>query len=180
MSAELDDVRQLYQAARQPRRLKAVIADMDGSLVNVSSIRHYVSGPVKDFDAFHAASRHCPPNEQALEFCRRHYAAGEVIAVVTARMERHYETSAGWLDDYLLPELLAIPRALYLPVGYDGPIMRPDGLTHSDVSVKRRIYRYLTRHYEIVAACDDNPSILPLWEEMGIPEIERIPGWEED
>lgn len=162
------------------RRLKLAIADMDGSLVNVSAIRHYVAGPgEKDFDAFHQASRHCPPNEQALEFCRRHYAAGHVIGVVTARMDRHHEVSKGWLDDYLLPELLKIPRAAHLPVGYDGPLMREDGLRYSDVVIKRGIYRYLNRHYDIVAACDDNPAIIPLWEELGIPEIEVIPGWED-
>ena len=147
-------------------RRKAAIVDMDGTLCDVTSVRHHVMGPVKDFDAFHQGSRHCPPNEQALEFCRRHYAAGHVIVVVTARMDRHYEVSRAWLDDFM-------------PVPFDGPIMREDNLRHSDVSVKRRIYAYLSRHYEIVAACDDNPPIVALWRELGVPEVEVVPGWVE-
>lgn len=154
--------------------------DMDGTLVNVTSVRHHVIGPgEKDFDAFHEQSRHCPPNEQALEFCRRHYAAGDIIVVLTARMDRHYDTSKGWLDDYLLPELLPIPRAPHLPVGYDGPLMREDGLRYSDVVIKRRIHTYLVKHYNIVAACDDNPPIVALWRELAIPEVEVVPGWVE-
>jgi hypothetical protein len=152
-----------------PRR-KAVLVDVDGTLTNVSSIRHHVivtaDHPAKDFDAFHQASGDCPPHEQALDYCRRHYEAGHVVVVVTARMERHYDVTKAWLDRWM-------------PVPYDGPIMREDGLRHSDVSVKRRIYNYLSRHYEIVACCDDNPAILELWDELGIPEIEIVPGWED-
>lgn len=146
---------------------KGVIVDCDGTLCDVSSIRHHVRTPgAKDFDAFHQASGDCPPNEQALEFCRRHYAAGHVICVVTARMERHYTVTKTWLDKYM-------------PVPYDGPIMRPDGLIHTDVSVKTRIYNYLARNYTIVACIDDNPKILELWAKIGIPEIETVPGWED-
>lgn len=150
-------------------RPKAVIVDCDGTLANVASVRHHVvvtdDHPEKDFDAFHQASRYCPPNEQALEFCRRHYTTGHVIVVVTARMERHYEVTKAWLDEHM-------------PVPYDGPIMREDGLRYSDTVIKRRIYAYLTRNYQIVGACDDNPAIVALWKELGIP-VEIVPGWED-
>ena len=147
-------------------RRAAVIVDCDGTLVNVSSIRHHVATPgEKDFDAFHRESRHCPPNEQALEFCRRHHAAGHVVVVVTARMERHFDVTKAWLDEFM-------------NVPFDGPIMREDGLRYSDVVIKRGIHRYLSRHYNIVAACDDNPAIIELWKELGIP-VEIVPGWEE-
>ncbi len=151
-------------------RPDAVLADMDGTLVNVSSVRHYVTADgEKDFDKFHEAARHCPPNEQALEFCRRHHAAGRLVLVGTARMAMHYATSKGWLDDYLLPV-----------VPYDGPIMpRWNGCIYSDVVVKRWMFRYLSRQVNIVAAIDDNPPIVQLWEELGIPEIEVVPGWED-
>jgi hypothetical protein len=152
-------------------RPKAALVDMDGTLVDVSSIRHYVARPPgeKDFDAFHQASRHCPPIPQALEFCRRHHDLGHIIVVLTARMAMHYDVSQGWLDDYLLP---VCP--------YDGPIMpRYEGCHYSDVVVKRWAYRYLIRNYRLVAACDDNPPILKLWREVGIPEVETVPGWED-
>ena len=148
-------------------RPKAVICDVDGTLCDVTAIRHHVvvpSGAEKNFDAFHQASRHCPPNQQAIEFCKRHHEAGRVVVIVTARMERHYDVTKAWLDEYM-------------PVPFDGPIMREDGLRHSDTSVKLRIYQYLSRHYNIVAACDDRPEIVQLWRDLNIPEIEVIPGW---
>ena len=40
----------------------AVIVDIDGTLVDVSSVRHHVAGPGKrNFDAFHRESADCPP-----------------------------------------------------------------------------------------------------------------------
>lgn len=148
------------------RKPKAVIVDMDGTLCDIRAIRFLVATPgAKDFDTFHRAARSCPPNRQALDFCRRHYASGRVIVVVTARMERHYASSRAWLDEHL-------------PVPFDGPIMRPEGMRHSDVAVKSRILRYLVRNYDIRAACDDNPSIIALWREHGIP-VEVVPGWQD-
>lgn len=150
-------------------RTKAVIVDMDGTLCDVSSIRHHVivtdDHPEKDFDAFHQASKDCPPNEQALDFCRRAHEAGYVVVVVTARKDRHYAVSKTWLDEHM-------------PVPFDGPIMRPDDLNYSDVVIKRKIHKYLARHYDIRGACDDNPAIVALWKELGIP-VEVVPGWEE-
>lgn len=151
-------------------RPDAALVDMDGTLVCVSAIRYMVATPgcEKDFDAFHEASRHAPAIEQALEFCRRHHAAGHEIVVGTARMCQHYDVSLGWLFDKMVTP-------------FDGPIMpRQFGDTRSDVVIKRKMHRYLSRNYNIVAACDDNPPILNLWEELGIPEIEVVPGWDDE
>lgn len=46
----------------------AVIFDMDGTLVDVSSVRHFVMDKPKDFDAFHAGTAGCPPNMSALAY----------------------------------------------------------------------------------------------------------------
>ena len=148
-------------------RPKCALVDVDGTLADISAIRYHVTTPgvEKDFDAFHRASKDCPPHEQALAFCRRHHAAGHVVCVVTARMERHYDVTKNWLDRHM-------------PVPYDGPIMREDGLRYSDVVIKRRIYHYLSKSYDIRWACDDNPAIVSLWKELGL-EVEVVPGWED-
>jgi len=146
-------------------RPKAVLADMDGTLVDVTRVLHYVQRPAreKDFDSFHRESLDCPPNMQALSFCLRHYAQGRVIVVGTARMAKHYAVSRLWLK-----------RNMVTP--YDGPIMcRRDGERIADVAIKRRMFRYLVRNYDIVAAIDDNPPIIELWKELGIPEVEVVP-----
>lgn len=145
-------------------RVKAVIADMDGTLANVSGIRHHVVSRPKNFDAFHAASEFVPANVQAIEFCRRHFASGHVIVVVTARMQKWEPATRRWLDRNM-------------PVPFDGPFHRQDGDLRPDVQVKREIHRYLIRHYDIRGAVDDNPKVVALWHELGIP-TEVIPGWE--
>lgn len=119
--------------------------------------------PEKNFDAFHQGALDCRPHAQALDFCQRYHESGHVVVVVTARKEHHYAGTKAWLDRWM-------------PVPFDGPIMRPDELNHSDVSIKRRIHRYLAKHYDIRAACDDNPAIVALWQELGIP-VEVVPGW---
>lgn len=145
-------------------RRKAVIADMDGTLADVSGIRHFVASKPKNFDAFHAASEFVPANAQALEFVERHHHSGHVILVVTARMEKWRGATVRWLDRHMT-------------VPYDGPFHRQDGDLRPDVQVKRDIHRYLARQFDIRAAVDDNPNVIALWSQLGIP-TEVIPGWD--
>lgn len=141
-------------------RQTAVIVDMDGTLVDVTTaLPHLVDDAGrKTFDRFHEASRACPPNAQAIAYCVRAWAAGHVVVVVTARMYRWQELSEAWLDEHL-------------PGPYTGPFMRGDLDHRPDVDVKRDIHRILTRdhEFEIVGAIDDNPPIIELWQGLGIP-----------
>ena len=45
-----------------------------------------------------------------------------------------------------------------------------------DYEVKRDILRELRESYEIIHAWDDNPSVIKLWQEEGIP-VTIVPGW---
>lgn len=160
----------------------AAIVDMDGTLANVSSIRFHVDGsrtytqangrvrPVKNFDAFHAASEFVPANPQAIEFCRRHYLAGTHILVVTARMRKWEGVTTRFLEREARPHFTWV-EPIY---------MRIDDDFRKDVEVKRDILAEIQQDYTVVAACDDNPNVIALWEESQIPEIEVIPGWDHD
>lgn len=148
---------------RQP----AVIADMDGTLVDVSSVRHHVvrtDGKEKDFDAFHAESVHCPPHQMAIEFCEQAHAEGLVVVVFTARMYKWFDVCQQWLQ-----------REMTVP--YDGPFMRPNGDRREDRGVKLDMYRYYSRMYDFRRAIDDNPKIVPLWEKLGLPTT-VVPSWD--
>jgi hypothetical protein len=59
--------------------------------------------------------------------------------------------------------------SVHLPVPIDGLHMRPDGDFRSNVAVKREIHNKLALTYEIRAATDDDPEIVFLWQEIGIP-----------
>ncbi len=143
----------------------AVIVDVDGTLCDVSSLRKHVSSRPKNFDAFHAGSAQCPPIAQTLEFIDHHYGAGRTIVVVTARCYRWEGLTRAWLNRHVT-------------VPFEGPFMRGDDDYRPDVDVKRRIHEILVHEhgYRIVEAIDDNPAIVALWQELGIPTT-VVPGW---
>jgi len=143
---------------------EAVLIDVDGTLANVSGIRHHVTARPKRFDRFHSESVDCPPNMQAVELARAAHAAGQAVIVVTARraMWRHH--TAWFLALHGIPS--------------DVLIMRADSDHRRDVDVKRDILAQIRTRWTPVLAVDDNPSIIELWEAEGIPTV-VIPGWED-
>lgn len=142
----------------------AVIVDVDGTLVDVSSVRHHVAGPGKrDFDAFHHGSADCPPIAQTLRWVEEMHDNGHHILVVTARMEKWRGLTLSWL-------------ARHLTRPHTELVMRRDGDYRPDYEVKREIHAELEDRYHIRAAIDDNPNVLKLWNELGIP-CTVVPGW---
>jgi phosphoglycolate phosphatase-like HAD superfamily hydrolase len=141
----------------------AVLVDVDGTLVNVSSIRHFVAGPKRNFEAFHSASANCPPHPQAIAWVEDMADAGHQILVVTARMEKWRGLTQRWLDTHMTRAATEL-------------VMRADHDYRPDFQVKREIHDALAQRFTIAAACDDNPSIVALWNEIGIP-VTVIPGW---
>lgn len=141
----------------------AVIFDMDGTLVNVSSIRHYVRDSPKDFDAFHRESGACPPFRWVVDSAHMWKALGYRVIQVTARSAKYYPVTAWWLAENNVPS--------------DAVYMREDGDFRHDYEVKKDILHHHLHKYNIHLAYDDNPSIVRLWEEYNIKVI-QVPGWE--
>lgn len=142
----------------------AVIVDVDGTLVDVSSVRHHVAGPGKrDFHAFHSGSADCPPHAEAITWVEQMADAGHHILVVTARMEQWRPLTRAWLDTHMTRPFSEL-------------VMRANRDFRPDREVKREIHAALSDRYHIRAAADDNPNVIALWEELGIP-VTVIPGW---
>lgn len=161
-------------------RRQAVLVDMDGTLANVSTIRHFVDAMrvdpdgkkvKKDFEAFHRESEFVPANKQAIDFCRRHHKEGHAIVIVTARMEEWRPHTRRFID-----------RELVEPFGVEiaDQYHRADGDYRKDYEVKKEILAKVREKYDVIGAIDDNPNIVKLWEEEAIPEIEVVPGWDHD
>lgn len=154
---------------------RAVIVDMDGTLVNVSSIRHYVrdipydDGEThekrrKDFDSFHKASVLCPAIWPTVDKVQWYWENRLDVLIVTAR-DRNYERyTRDWLFKYAVP--------------YTKLFMRDVGDYRPDVDVKRDILAEIEKTWRVVHAIDDNPNVIALWEENEIP-VTIVPGWEE-
>lgn len=143
----------------------AVICDVDGSLVDVRSVRHHVLGPKKDFDAFHSEALDCPPIAETIENCISWHTCGLNILVVTARKYRWESGTIAWLNQHL-------------PVPYEGPFMRGDDDNRPDYEIKREIFAQLDERFEIRHAIDDNPKVIALWEELGLT-VTTVPGWDD-
>ena len=146
----------------------AVIVDVDGTLCDVSGVRHYVTSDPgnRNYDRFHAASALCPPIPSAVEWVAAQRALGRTIIVVTARKRRWEFVTRRWLRKW--------------EIHCDWLLMRPDADQRRDREVKADILALIrSRGYRVVAAIDDNPAVVELWESQGIP-VTVVPGWGED
>ena len=139
----------------------AVIFDMDGTLADVSGIRHYIVPPTpkpknwyKDFHAFHAESVNVPVNISVRDHAIRASLLGNAVLVVTARRAMFRHQTAWFLALHGIPS-----DALYMRGDKDG---RPD------YEVKKDILASIQTRYNVIHAVDDNPSVIALWEENGI------------
>ncbi|MFI5973539.1 hypothetical protein [Streptomyces sp. NPDC051452] len=147
-----------------PELPEAVIFDMDGTLCDVRGIRHLLDGPGR-FDTFHAASIDCPPHDHVVAAARREHAAGRAVLIVTGRAAKWRHVTAWWLALHQVPS-----EAMW---------MRGPGDFRPDYVVKRGILARIRQLYRPVAAWDDNPNVIRLWEEEGIP-VTVVPGWDGD
>jgi len=134
----------------------AIIVDMDGTLCDVSSIRHYVTGNRRDFRSFHEASRFMPPRPDVALAVRVAVAMGLAVVIVTARDERFERPTL----DFLIRH----------GFDFDALFMRPYGDTRRDTLVKAEILgRLRAAGFTPVFAIDDREDIAAVWRSAGIP-----------
>jgi predicted secreted acid phosphatase len=148
------------------KKRTAVLVDVDGTLADVTSIRHYLvpegGRKYKDFDAFHRESVNAPPNPEAVRLAHEAHAAGHDVIIVTARRAKWRNHTAMWLALNGIPSV-----AMFMRADKDG---------REDVAVKRDFLARIRQTHEVVHAVDDNPKIIELWISEGIPTT-VIPGW---
>lgn len=148
----------------------AIIFDMDGTLADVSSIRHYLRSYddskgriVKHFDAFHSESVNVPPHSHVVNAAQMAKVLGHDVLVVTARRHMWRHHTAWWLAMHDVPS--------------DMLMMRGNEDHRPDYEVKKDMLETISKAYEVIHAWDDNPNIIRLWNENNIPTT-IVPGWE--
>ena len=145
-------------------RQRAVIVDMDGTLCDVTAVVHLQAEP-DGFTAFHHACADCPPHRAVVEWCIEHHGRGHAILVLTGRDDWSRELTEQWLSEHL-------------PIPIAGLHMRGDGDYRSNVAIKREFHSQLAQKFDIRAAIDDDPEIVGLWQEVGIP-VAMVLDWGE-
>lgn len=134
----------------------AKIYDMDGTLCDVRAIRHHVLGKKKNYHLFHTESVNCPGNMDVVEAAKADHKDGIAVLIVTAREETFGTHTAFWLGGQ--------------GVDYDRMYMRKKGDYRPDYVVKKEILDQIRQDgYDVIHAYDDNPAVIQLWQEEGIP-----------
>ncbi len=148
----------------------AVIFDMDGTLADVSSIRHHLTKydegkrrVIKHFNMFHAESVSVPSHSHVVNAAQMAHMLGHAVLIVTARKHMWRHHTAWWLALHNVPS--------------DILMMRDNDDNRKDYEVKKDMLDTLRKAYDIIHAWDDNPSIIKLWKENNIPTT-VVPGWE--
>lgn len=145
-------------------RPTAVIVDVDGTLCDV----HEALPLLPNLDEFHKATARCPVTLPVLAWVEDAVAAGHRPFIVTARMYRHERLTQQWLDQHLAH------------IDYVGPLMRGDRDRRPDDEAKLDILRVIREDYghDVVAAIDDRPRVIRLWQAQGIPvTVVHRPDW---
>ena len=141
----------------------AHIYDVDGTLANVDPYLHYVRGSNRDYNAFHEASIDALPNVNVLEMLNNSVSDGHSILVVTSRKEKYRGLTSMWLAKNNIRS--------------HGLFMRAENDNRPDYEAKKDMLTEIRKHWNVVHAIDDNPNVIKLWEEYGIPTT-KIGTWD--
>lgn len=146
----------------------AIIVDIDGTLADVSGMRHYVKADPrrKDFDRFHKAACLFAPVNITVKYAasKARSQRNQAVLIVTSRKRKWGDYTKMWLDKH--------------GIVYDKIYMRADHDDRKDYEVKRDILaRIRSQGYNVVWAWDDNPNVVQLWLQEGIP-VTMVPGWD--
>lgn len=153
----------MSNAVNGDHRTSAAIFDVDGTLCDVRTIRHYVertSGQGRsrrDFARFHTESEFCPPFPEVLNLLRSLTRDGYAILVVTGREARWRALTERWL-------------ALH-SINYDQLWTRGESDYRPDATVKAEMLASLTEQWRVALAVDDRPDILAVWASAAIPTV---------
>ena len=139
----------------------AISVDMDGTLADMRAASDRSFGPGVDkkkagFPLFHKLGKDAPVNQSVLDATWQAREAGINVIGITGRSDEYaYETIT------FLERIGAPISKLY---------MRKSGDYRSDYEMKKEILEEIRNDgQEIIWALDDNPKVLRMWGEEGIP-----------
>lgn len=139
----------------------AVIFDIDGTLVDVTSIQLLVSDGIRRFDDFHRESINCPPYYKVLEIAQALIKEPIRVLAISGRQEKYRSLTDYWLAMHSLPlhEL----------------ILRPNDYQGNRIQFKEEVFSNLVSKYQVLAVFDNDPQLISLWLSTKVPFIFQCP-----
>ena len=141
----------------------AHIYDVDGTLANVDPFLHHVRNGNKDYDAFHYSSIDALPNIEVVQMLNNAVSDRHAILIVTSRKEKYRGLTSMWLAKNNIRS-----HALF---------MRADDDSRPDYEAKKDMLDKINILWDVLHAVDDNPNVIRLWEDHGIPTT-KIGTWD--
>ncbi|MFD9190372.1 hypothetical protein ACFWCA_19340 [Streptomyces phaeochromogenes] len=145
-------------AIAAPPKTEAVAFDLEGGLINVSTIR----GLARDASAFHAAMLGCPPNPHVVEAAREAHENGAAILVMTSAPRRFEQLVTVWLGRSKVPATLVF--------------MRGRGDHRPGAVVKRERLLAVHRQFTGLTVWSADPNVARLSEREGI-DVKKLRGY---
>lgn len=142
-----------------PRKYKAIIVDLDGTLCNSEErVKILNAGPKKDWKGFFDNIIDDKPNNWCMELVMGMDSLGYQLVFCSGRPDNYKEATQKWLSKW-------IPKN---GKSYD-LFMRPRSDRRKDYLIKEIILDFeLLPRYNILFAVDDRSSICKMWRSRGI------------
>lgn len=141
----------------------AFIFDFDGSLCDVRRILSYLDHSDPHLVEFHTRTHLAVENPLVFSLLQQVKAAGIQDILISARGERWRGLTGDWLKGRGHE-----PEYFYL---------RDDDDRRPGHAYKRGLIADLRTRWTIVGAVDDDPKVVRMWEEEGIPSL-FVPGYD--
>lgn len=140
--------------------MKAIIVDLDGTLVNSPFVTKDMIRTEQGFEDWIESTKYSIANEWCKELVQAFVMQGYKIIFLTARLdsEKSRQVTNEWLmtHGFFNYEL----------------IMRPKGdLLEDDDSKRQLYYRYIAHKYSITLAVDDKECNIMMWRSLNIPAL---------
>lgn len=132
---------------------KAIIADLDGTLCQVSARMKFIESG--EWDQFHLAGCMETPNQWCLDILHR-FKKDHRILIVTGRPITFLEETDEWLMN----------RCYFRPGDYD-LFMAPPGMM--DFQYKPAVYKqFIEPSFDVQFVLDDRMKIVTMWRSLGL------------
>ena len=140
----------------------AVIFDFDGTFCDVRPILHLLDRNDRHLTAFHEATHLAPENRNVFDLHAEVKEAGITDILISVRGEMWRGVTTSWLAD-----------RNYEPEHFH---MRRDDDERLHAEIKREIIAKIKEEWNVLAAIDDDPKNIAMFEEENIPAI-LVPGY---